>query len=171
MVAGNMYQFTVHQATVNEIQLLYQKLKEQDTTDLTNGSFCEQLEHYMAVKTEGDIRGLEDKLKSSDRADQLDAALQMKERATKAIMRLQSSKTAQRIYTIILDELHTDYMLSVSPLIQKDASREEVDGKISVIVSSVRDRLGENYLELTTKDILGLLYFLGGNCHVRWDKC
>ncbi len=86
-------------------------------------------------------------------------------------MRLQLSKTAQRIYTILLDELHTKFMLLVSPLVQAEASRAIVDDKIQEIIFSLKSTLGENLLEISVKDMLGLLYFLGGNCHIRWDKC
>ncbi|HGA6848753.1 TPA: ABC-three component system protein [Salmonella enterica subsp. enterica serovar Virchow] len=46
-----------------------------------------------------------------------------------------------------------------------------VDEKISSIIDELYTSLGENLLELTAKDLLGLLFFLGGNCHIRWDKC
>ncbi|WP_349781136.1 ABC-three component system protein [Xanthomonas arboricola] len=171
IVAGN-YTVNINQQLVNEIHALYGRLKaSSDGQEPAWNGFCEQLEHYLSSTASSDVRGLEEKLKSSDRLDQLDNALFMKERATKAIMRLQSSKTAQRIYTIILDELHTKFMLSVTPLVQAGASRIEVDREIQAIVFSINEALGENPLEISSKDVLGFLYFLGGNCHVRWDKC
>lgn len=170
IVGGDMHVTLVNQQVVDEIHALYQKIKQGDSEN-TEDTFCEQLEHYLAAKTDGDVRGLEEKLRSSDRVDQLDHALRMKERATKSIMRLQSSKTAQRIYTILLDELHTNFMLLVSPLVEAEAPRTIVDDKIQEIIYSLKSTLGENLLEITVKDMLGLLYFLGGNCHIRWDKC
>ncbi|MDT9106674.1 ABC-three component system protein [Escherichia coli] len=95
----------------------------------------------------------------------------MKEKATKAIMRRQTSKTAQRIFVIILDQIHFDFITKVTPLIEADSSRVIVDEKIASIIDELYSSLGENLLELTAKDLLGLLFFLGGNCHIRWDKC
>jgi hypothetical protein len=156
--------------SINELSLLYGKIKE-NGGDPSDGSFCEQLQHYLARPTDGDVRGLQVKLKDSGREDQLDDAMQLKERATKAVMRHQMSRTAQRIYTIVLDELHTNFTLLVTPAIQGDANRIEIDKRIHEILQDAKKELGENLFELTVKDLLGLLYFLGGNCHIRWDKC
>jgi hypothetical protein len=174
IVGGNKSETTFNIVTagsIDELSLLYAKLKQNGIGDVSNGSFCEQLEHYMAAKTEGDVRGLEAKLMDSGREDQLELAKELKERAAKAIMRYQTSRTAQRIYTILLDELHTNFTLSVTPVIQDGAPRREVDQCIQYVLQSTRAMLGENVLELSVKDLLSLLYFLGGNCHIRWDKC
>jgi hypothetical protein len=173
IVAGNKHVTNniINQTQIDELHALYQKLKNSEGGDPSDGRFCEQLEHYLSAKTDGDVRGLEEKLSSSDRIDQLDAAVRMKERATKSIMRHQTSRTAQRIYTILLDELHTSFILMVAPLIQAGADRAAVDYQIQDVVDKLKGWLGENFLELTVKDLLGLLYFLGGNCHIRWDKC
>jgi hypothetical protein len=174
VVAGNKSETTfnlINASSIDELSLLYAKLKENGTGDASNGNFCEQLEHYLTAKTDGDVRGLEVKLVESGRADQLELAKDLKERAAKSVMRHQTSRTAQRIYTIILDELHTNFMLSVTPVIQQGADRREVDQCIQHILQSTKSMLGENVLEITVKDLLALLYFLGGNCHIRWDKC
>jgi hypothetical protein len=93
-----------------------------------------------------------------------------KEQAAKMVMRQQSSRVAQRIYTILLDELHTNYMLVVTPVIEAGGDRVVVDAAINGILHNICSMLGENFLEISVKDLLGLLYFLGGNCHIRWDK-
>lgn len=174
IVAGNKSEFTLnitHAASVDELSILYAKLKATENGEPSGGTFCEQLEHYLTAKTDGDIRGLEAKLIASGREDQIQNAKELKERATKRIMRHQTSRTAQRVYTIILDELHTNFTLSVTPAVQADAARREVDLCIQAVLQTTKTMLGENVLEFTVKDLLALLYFLGGNCHIRWDKC
>lgn len=164
--------FNIVSATsIDELSILYEKLKQNGVGETSGGTFCQQLEHYLAAKTDGDVRGLDIKLVDSGRADQLELAKELKERAAKAIMRHQTSRTAQRIYTIVLDELHTSFTLSVTPVIQEGAGRRDVDQCIHYILQNTRSILGENFLEITVKDLHGLLYFLGGNCHIRWDKC
>ncbi|WP_312153154.1 ABC-three component system protein [Lelliottia nimipressuralis] len=133
--------------------------------------FSDKLKHYLATDTNPDIRDLETKLIDSKRSELIFFATDLKEKAFKAIMKCQSSKTAQEIYALILDKIHTDFMLKVTPLIQSDGDRVTVDDKISVVLESISEMLGDNLLDLSEKDLLGLLYFLGGNCHVRWDKC
>lgn len=158
-------------ASTNELGILYAKLKLDGIGDISGDRFCDKLQHYLAARTDGDVRGLESKLKESDRLDQLEAATELKEFAAKAIMRRQTSLTAQRIFTIVLDELHTNFILTVTPAIQEGAGRREVDQCIQQVLQGTKSILGENVLEITSKDLLALLYFLGGNCHIRWDKC
>ncbi len=156
--------------TNSEIQALYDRLKRGESVD-SSSTFCDELNHYMSLQPEIDVRGLDAKLVESNRADLLFIAKQMKEKATKAIMRRQTSKTAQRIFVIILDQIHFDFIMKVTPLIQEDKERGVVDTRISEIIDNLYSSLGENLLEITAKDLLGLLFFLGGNCHIRWDKC
>ncbi|CUY37404.1 MULTISPECIES: ABC-three component system protein [Serratia] len=153
-----------------ELLSLYEKLKRDGCGDKST-DFCEELNHYLSAQTEIDVRGLDAKLSESNRLDLLLLAKQMKQRATKAIMRRQTSKTAQRIFVIILDQIHFDFIMKVTPLIQDDKERGVVDEEIRLIINELYSSLGENLLELTAKDLLGLLFFLGGNCHIRWDKC
>ena len=174
LVAGNKSETIINinsSSATDELSALYEKLKFDGAGDASNGKFCDKLEHYLSVVTDGDVRGLEAKLQDSGRYDLLNFAMQLKEQATKNLMRYQSSRTAQRVYTILLDELHTRFTLIVTPTIQAGASREEVDERISLILQSTKGMLGENILEFTVKDLLALIYFLGGNCHIRWDKC
>lgn len=174
LVSGNKTENNfnlINPVSIEELSLLYAKIKENGLGEPSGGTFCEQLEHYMAARTDGDVRGLEVKLSESGRADQIEHATQLKERAAKAVMRHQTSRTAQRIYTIVLDELHTNFILIATPAIQDGGARREVDQCIQQVLQSTKNVLGENLLEFTVKDLLALLYFLGGNCHIRWDKC
>ncbi|MCR3763874.1 ABC-three component system protein [Pseudomonas paraeruginosa] len=173
MAAGNVIK-TVNNyypsASVEELALLYAKLKLDGIGDPSNNVFSQKLMHYLAVPTDGDVRGLEAKLRDSGRLDMLHFAMREKEAAVKMLMRYQSSRSAQRVFTILLDELHTIYVLTVTPIIENGGDRAAVDEKISNALQVIKSMLGENFLEFTVKDLLGLLFFLAGNCHIRWDK-
>lgn len=173
MAAGNVIK-TVNNyypsASVEELALLYAKLRLDGIGDPSNNVFSHKLMHYLAVPTDGDVRGLEAKLRDSGRLDMLHFAMREKEAAVKMLMRYQSSRSAQRIFTILLDELHTIYILTVTPVIENGGDRATVDEKISNALQVIKSMLGENFLEFTVKDLLGLLFFLAGNCHIRWDK-
>lgn len=179
LVAGNKVDnstTTVIHVTSNgsaseELSKLYTKLKIDGVGDLSGGKFSEKLGHYMSSVTDGDVRGLEEKLRESGRDDLLHVALGLKERAAKSIMKHQTSRTAQRIFTIILTELHARFTLTVTPVIQQGSDRVAVDQCINAIIQGTQNMLGENVLELDAMDLLALLYYLGGNCHIRWDKC
>jgi hypothetical protein len=174
IVAGNKHviQHIKGAPTVSgELLRLYGRLQEDGIGEQSNGIIIEQLQHYLSARTDGDVRGLEDKLKTSGRKDLLDFASLLKEKATKKMMRYQHSRTAQRIFTIILEQIHTSFVLTIVPRIQNEESRLTVDQSTHVMLDDEIGKLGENLLELTSHDLLGLLYFLAGNCHIRWDKC
>lgn len=154
-----------------ELSKLYAKFQTDGVGDPSGGKFSDKLEHYMSAVTEGDVRGLEEKLRESGREDLLRVALGMKERAAKSIMKHQTSRTAQRIFTIVLTELHARFTLTVTPVIQQGSDRVAVDQCINAIIQGTQNILGENVLEFDAMDLLALLYYLGGNCHIRWDKC
>ncbi|QQC63158.1 ABC-three component system protein [Paraburkholderia ginsengisoli] len=164
-------QLVTNGAAGQELAALYEKLKADGVGDPSHGQISEKLEHYMSTTTDGDVRGLEAKLRDSGREEQLRAATDLKERAFKSIMKYQTSRTAQRVYTIVLSELHAAFTLTVTPVIQQGADRVAVDQCISAILQATKNMLGENVLEFDVMDLLALLYYLGGNCHIRWDKC
>lgn len=161
----------INRAASEELSKLYEKLRADGVGDPSGGGFSEKLEHYMSALTDGDVRGLEAKLRESGREDLLLTALSLKERAYKSIMKYQTSRTAQRVFTIILGDLHSKFILTVTPVIQQGADRVVVDRCIDGLIQATGELLGENVLEFDATDLLGLLYYLGGNCHIRWDKC
>jgi hypothetical protein len=167
----NIYHVTQGSAVSLELAALYAKLKADGVGDPSGGVFSEKLDHWMSAVTEGDVRGLEAKLRESGREDLLLLALNLKQKASMAIMKRQTSRTAQRIYTILLSQLHTKFNWLVTPVIQEGGSRAEVDQRVHTVLQEVANLLGENALEIDSDDIEGLLFFLAGNCHIRWDKC
>jgi hypothetical protein len=151
---------------------LVEKFKAETTADQVLTSLIEKLEHYFSKETTTDVRGLEEKLTVAERSDLLAEAMQRKERAYKLIMRNQSSPTAQIIFAFILAEIVVSFEQAVRPLIQAKAPRTEIDKAIlTEVINPAVAALEENPLQLNKLDIQGLLYFLGGNCHVRWDPC
>ena len=68
--------------------------------------------------------------------------------------------------------IHAQFVQHIKPAIQAGQARTDVEALISEkVLAPTNELLGENDLQITAIDVLGLLYFLGGNCHIRWDKC
>lgn len=151
---------------------LYSRLRAKDSENSYTSKIAHKLNHYCTVSSDGDVRGLEDKLSSSSRVDMLKMASRLKEDASKTIMRLQTSPIAQDIITLVLSQIYSNFVLQVTPAIECGASRQAIDALINdKVISPAMQMLGDNDLMITNEDILGLLFFLGGNCHIRWDKC
>lgn len=151
---------------------LYLRLRSSESTDSYQSQIADKLQHYCNVSTDGDVRGLQEKLSAASRADILILASRLKEDAAKLIMRLQTSPVAQDIITHVLSKIYTDFIMHITPAIEANASRQMVDTLISdKVINPAIQMLGDNDLHITDEDVLGLLFFLGGNCHIRWDKC
>lgn len=154
------------------LNALYAKLRANLPADENVLRIIEELQHYSARVTDGDVRGLAEKFADANRAEMLSGAEFLKQKATKLVMRLQTSPVAQAVITMVLGKIYTDFGLYVVPAIQADASRQDIDRLIGdCVIGPAIGMLGDNDLLLTQSDVMGLLYFLGGNCHIRWDKC
>lgn len=174
IVAGNQYKPTYHQtlAPASPLARLYERLRAERDDMPRMAQISEQLQHYCTAKTDGDVRGLKEKLEASGRQDLLLLATELKQSATKNLMKYQTSGVAQDILTHVLAKLYLEFVLQVTPAVQVGAGRREVDSLVSEkVVNATFAMLGDNDLNLTPADLLGLLFYLGGNCHIRWDPC
>jgi hypothetical protein len=134
--------------------------------------FIDALQHYWDKATTGDIRPLSQKLTESNRVDIIPDGESLKERATKIILRLQTSHTAQELLAHILADLHARFFCEVRSSIQAGADRVTIDALLNdKVIGPTLNDLETNPLRLSRVDLLGLIYFLTGNCHIRWDKC
>lgn len=150
---------------------LYERFRSDKDKNELQAEMYEKLQHFCNVDTDGDVRSLEEKLTASQREDLIRYAERLKEQAAKLVMRWQTSGTAQDILAMILGKMHTAFTLNVRPAIQKEAPREDVDQlTYDRVIQHIEDMLGDNDLMLSTDDLMGLLFFLAGNCHIRWDK-
>lgn len=150
---------------------LYEILSAANEGQPFAAQIADELQHWSS-KASSDVRGLEEKLTAADRQDLIDEASFWKEKAAKLIMRWQTSGAAQDIITHVLSHLWTSYVQNVKPAIEANATRADVDALIhSKVLNPTFEMLEGNDLGLTQTDLLGLYYFLGGNCHLRWDAC
>ena len=168
IVGGSKY---VQVTQPTSLSRLYQIFRDAEQASSHQSNIVDILQHYCAPATT-DVRGLEAKLTESGRVDLLSDALLWKQRASMLIMQWQTSPVTHDIITHVLSKIHTEFTLHIKPAIEEGRLRSEVDQLISDKVLAPTDAmLGENDLQITYADLLGMLYYLGGNCHVRWDKC
>lgn len=168
LVAGDMVVNDPRRTPITELNARY--IAASGNQEGLEG-FIEEIQHYLNKATNGDIRPLAQKLTESNRADIIHDCELMKERATKLILKYQTSYTAQKLLSYILAELYGRFTAEVRPTIQAGADRAAVDSQFSQIVGQTLSDLEENVLGLIRTDLMGLMYFLTGNCHIRWDKC
>jgi hypothetical protein len=170
IVAGDKTTNIVY-AKRTRIDLLNEKYKAELGEEGLSG-FISELQHYMGRATNPDVRGLAAKLADSGRSDLIHDGESLKEKAAKKIVQFQTSPAAQEIFVWVLASMYARFLQYVLPAVQSQAGRDIVDALVhEKVVEPVLAELGENVLALYPDEIVGLLFFLAGNCHIRWDKC
>lgn len=156
----------------SSIAKLYEKLRANDSQHQTSDRIKRKLNHYSTPGATSDVRGLEEKLKDAKRDYLIEHAIELKQDAAMIITELQTSGVAQEIITLLLAKIHKDFIMYVSPAIQAGTSDPDIDKIIDEkVIQPAIEMLGDNDLTIIDTDVLGFLFFLGGNCHIRWDAC
>ena len=104
------------------------------------------------------------KLNDGNRSDIISRALRGKHDFYKRIQKLEYYVSAQRIFEILLAKVITLYELIILPKIKEGESASTID---TLIYHNI---VGNNDLNLDNDDILNMVYFLTGNCHIKWSK-
>lgn len=153
-----------------QIELLYERLKQEVGQQQGLKDFVDDLQHYMGKTATVMDRSLAEKLTDTGRADLVRMAEELKEHAAKNIMRSQSSPAAQDIFAYVLSELHTKYVMHVSPLVVAGSNRSVVDAAMEkYVVQPIVNSHEPSSLNLNYRLISALLFYLAGNCHIQWD--
>jgi len=154
----------------NQMSHLIDRFKnERENDDLFSGIIA-KLQHYSS-STDGanNVEGVTLKLGKAGYNNLLDFALATKEVFVKKLTEFQFSKSAQEMQCLLLAEVYTRFHNCVWPALCDGRSQGEIQILVQThIISPVSDMLGENVLGIYTDELNGMLYFLTGNCHIRW---
>jgi hypothetical protein len=130
----------------------------------------EQLQRWQKRPT-GDVMGLEEKLRNGNRPDVIDTAIAAKDRFAKLLTKHEYSCAAQEIYAYLLAKIHQLFSSVVYTKISRGGTPEEID---KLLVTEVYDRvetiLEDNPLGITPEEVVGMLFWLTGNCHLKWNS-
>lgn len=169
LVTHNTY---TTEATKGYVALLFERLRLEGGPSCSTSAdaFIEELQHFLDKPASEVSRTLAEKLTASDRRDLIPLAEAEKERAMKKIMRFQTSETAQQIFACVLSDLRNRFLLHVSPLLAANASRAEVDAAIhDKVIAPVAQSMEPSPLLLDPGTVMAMLFYLAGNCHIKWD--
>jgi hypothetical protein len=169
----DLYKTTIHKGRESTAMTrIVEQYRAETAADKALMAWTAKLEHFLSNAASPDIRSLEEKLRAAGRDDIIATALLRKQAASKAILRQQGSKSAQSIFSFLMADIVVNFDQFVLPLVQAGASRSAVDAAISQsVIDPALSMLEENPMDLDRLDIQSLVYFLAGNCYIRWDKC
>ena len=125
---------------------------------------------HFSTEAADDRRSLETKLKDAKRDYEVRAAEQKKERFAKILYRHVTQPSSLTNYLRLLASVEMRYSRMVVPAIVEQRSVAEIN---DLVVREVIEPIVANQIDQITDLNEGLvecaLYYLTGNCHVRWD--
>ncbi|MDB5600836.1 MAG: hypothetical protein JWN71_2880 [Xanthobacteraceae bacterium] len=150
---------------------LYKRLVSEAKGDEQLTEYIGQLQIFTRLVEDETVVGLDSKLLASDRVDQLDMAKAMKELVYGELRKNMFSKTFQTIYATLMGKIHEEFQTWVRPAIARGADREEIDQLVNIyvvkpIVAELEMCPDHDGAPIAT--VRGMIYFLTGNCHLRW---
>lgn len=97
-------------------------------------------------------------------------ATEVKERFHKKLIKTsQYSLVAQDINVYLLTKVRRGFMMEIYTLICANESEEKINTLITErIIRPVQSDLGINLFHYNEDDIMGMIFFLTGNCHLKW---
>ena len=164
-----------HNQSATETYIDYLKLveefeKELESEEATILDFIEKIQHYTTVVDEKVI-GLQEKLKRAGYEKQFARVNYLKEKYAKELTQNELSKATQKIHAHILAKIWKLFLVNVNPAIDQGFSQVQISTIMDEkVLKPIEEMIAENnVLNIYPDDIVGMIYFLTGNCHINWD--
>lgn len=160
----------------SSMEILCKKYKQQREQNIEVRKQIRQLEHFTVPVAGETVRGVEDKLKEAQVADGgrdrfIEFAKQAKELYAKNLAEHTFWEAAQEIHAALLSLVWTQFHNHIMPHLAAELSQAQLNALVQkFIIAPIKAELGENVLRLYDGEIHGMLYFLTGNCHIKWTK-
>ncbi len=154
----------------SQLERLYTKLEEEKKNSMTFSEVIDDLLHYKSYAPNTKVIGLEQKLKNGNRLNYLKFAENSKDKFTRKLLKNEHSETAQLIYAFLLAKVYSSFETYVYPRVIEGHPDEYINNLVSTyIITPIEDILGDNLLRIYEDEINGMVYFLTGNCHIKWN--
>ncbi|HMR18688.1 MAG TPA: hypothetical protein PKA53_05275 [Sphingobacterium sp.] len=151
---------------------LFERLKSEFDQNNRISQVSDELEKYSIPR---DVIGLEQKLSDAGKQDKILNAAWLKEQYFKKLTKFQFFEPAQEIHAFLLGLVLTKFNNIIYPMINENASDVEIGKQISEqiidpIVKLIQEEGCDDVMGLSPTDIDGMIYFLTGQCHIKWVK-
>lgn len=149
---------------------MYFRILENSNTFIDDDTYHEVKESLLRYKSQkSDIKKLENKLEDALRSDLVEEALELKEFTSKFITRYEASDSGQFILVNILATIASNHRAYVIPAIVEGQPRTVIDAIIDTkVIGNALNVINGTDKVITSDRMYGLMYFLAGNCHIKW---
>lgn len=153
----------------------YLSLVREFEIELENGhtdfvKFIDKIQHYNS-SVDSEFIGLEKKLERGGYQKDFNRVNPFKQRYFQLLTEGQLSNSTQKIHAFILAKICTLFITHINPAIDSGCSQSQIKVMINeLVINKIESILSErNILNIYSDDILAMVYFLTGNCHINWD--
>lgn len=168
----NSLNFQNQYSTSTYLEDLYTRFEKEKNDNKDLKELCDELSFLNTQVQNEKVIGLEAKLIAGNKQAIVDYALDLKQKFYMKLMRTsQYSLVAQDINIYILSKIKRTFIMEIFQLICAGESDLRVNMLIAErIINPVKVDLGINLFRYTEEDIMGMIFFLTGNCHIKWAK-
>lgn len=174
-IAGGNIDKSQHNYTIEapktQLGSIIDQLRKQIKQDPDAEKFVESLLSWINPKRTELKRDLATKLSDCGKGHLIADAIEAKERFTKQLSKTSFNPAIQEIYAYILGEVAANFTHRIKPKIGTSMSPGEIEGAIADLASSITNQIAgaPPSLGIGMTEVIGMLYFLTGNCHIDWD--
>lgn len=169
----DMYKNTYSRSAVSvgKLRKLFEQFEKEKQSDSNMKFIAEELQHLMTPREGEIVIGLEKKLEAAQKPQEtIDLARECKEQYAKKLYKQQFYDSFQKINLILLSTARTQFVNYVYPLIKDGRSDMEVAWALDEhVIKNLQSMLDvDDSLVFSPNDVWGILYFLTGNCYIKW---
>jgi len=151
---------------------LFDRLNQEYNADNRIDQINEDLQRYL---TERDAIGLEQKLIDGNINHVYEDAVWLKEEYSKKLTKYVFFEPAQQIHAYLLAIVIEKFRNLIYPLIREGKSEAEIMKAVSEEINApllgiIQDEGCNDVMGLSATDIDGMIYFLTGRCHIKWNS-
>lgn len=156
--------------SAGNLKELFKRFEEEKRNNILFKEVIEELDILQRQKSNETVIGLEAKLRAGKKTDELiEMALELKESYSKKLEKNKLFESAQRINAYLLGYARTQFVTYVYPEIKKGSSDSKVNLLMNqYVIQPMLSMLDGDTYGFTPQDIHGILYFLTGNCFIKW---
>lgn len=150
----------------------FKKLKDEVENDIRFDVFIDDFKLYNTVL---DGKSMTEKLKDGGFSEiEIINATIRKDKYAKKIVSRELYETEQKIDVELFAFIKLNFETYIEPLIEENASKRDIkinlNQKVVMPILNLLNEEGKDdiFLNYTADDILGMIYYLTGKCHLNW---
>lgn len=156
---------------ISKIKELFARYEQEKQSNVQFNQIVAELQHYITPRQNETVIGIEGKLAAAKRDAYIEYALEVKEHYAKKLTIHEMFESSQLINVYLLALVKSKYMHHVYPLVIRNEDDLTINNAIDThVLNPLLEQLEGDTLGFTSEDIIGMLYFLTGNCHIKWSQ-